>query len=152
MPAALLLVAALVVERGTVSADHDADDTSAGTGAAADQRSDPGQRECGPAISGFTPGAAVSARRLIGVRVTNPINEEIGEVADLIVDGCGRIDVLVVRVGGFLGFGGRRVHVPAADVRVRPLGDSDDLVVMVRDTRDHIVGNAATASRNGEDD
>lgn len=149
IPAVLLLVAGVVVGWGTVVADPEADTRA---GAPAGQRAGSGQHQCGPGVPAFAPDSTLSARRLIGMRVTNPIDEEIGEVADLLVDGRGRIDALVIHIGGFLGFGGRRVQVPAADVRVEALGGSDSLVAVVRATRDQFVGEAATASRSGDDD
>lgn len=148
IPAVLLLVAGMIVGWGTVAADPEADTRA---GAPADQRTGSGQRECGPGVSEFAPRPTVSARRLIGMRVTNPINEEIGEVADLVVDGRGRIEALVIHVGGFLGFGERRVQIPVADVRVKARGGSDGLVAVVRATRDYIVSEAATAARSADD-
>jgi sporulation protein YlmC with PRC-barrel domain len=84
-------------------------------------------------------GSAVSAKRLIGMRVANPIGEEIGHVNDLAVNRCGRITHLVVQVGGFMGFGGRLVRVPLEKVRIRSLDHSNAMVALVRETRKHML-------------
>ncbi|MDZ7840301.1 MAG: PRC-barrel domain-containing protein [Gammaproteobacteria bacterium] len=93
--------------------------------------------------------SAVSLRRLIGMRVTNPIREEIGEVSDLVMDECGRIERVVVHAGGFLGIGGRSVHLPMDQVRIRPSETSEGLVVVVRQTRDNIMSDKNTVSESG---
>jgi sporulation protein YlmC with PRC-barrel domain len=52
------------------------------------------------------------ASQLDGVNVYNQNNERIGEVDDVLVDKQGRIEAVVIGVGGFLGIGERRVAVP----------------------------------------
>ncbi|HZH53153.1 MAG TPA: PRC-barrel domain-containing protein [Microvirga sp.] len=52
------------------------------------------------------------ASQLDGVNVYNQNNERIGEVDDVLVDKSGRIEAVVIGVGGFLGIGERRVAVP----------------------------------------
>ena len=94
---------------------------------------------CGRGTPGIGLGSTVSVQRLIGMRVTNPINEQIGEVSDLIVDQCGRIVTVVVRVGGFLGVGGRQIHIALDEVRVRSRETPAGMVILVRETRDHIL-------------
>ena len=114
-----------------------------------EQNESAGSEECTRGTSGFVPGSSVSVRRLIGMRVTNPINEQIGEVSDLIVDQCGRIKTVVVYVGGFLGVGGHRVHIGLDKVRVRSPGPATGMVIMVRETRDHILNNRRAPSSGG---
>ena len=50
--------------------------------------------------------------KLIGLNVYNNNNEKIGDINELIVDASGKIDVVVIGVGGFLGIGERNVGVP----------------------------------------
>jgi sporulation protein YlmC with PRC-barrel domain len=52
------------------------------------------------------------ASKLDGVDVYNQNNERIGEVDDVLVDKDGRVEAVVIGVGGFLGIGERNVAVP----------------------------------------
>jgi len=52
------------------------------------------------------------ASKLIGVNVYNDNNEKIGDIEELIVDKSGRVDNVVLGVGGFLGMGEHYVAVP----------------------------------------
>src|SRR6202045_2735104 len=45
------------------------------------------------------------ASKLIGVNVYNDNNEKIGDIQELIVDKSGKVDNVVLGVGGFLGMG-----------------------------------------------
>ena len=49
--------------------------------------------------------------RLIGVDVYNDANENIGDIEELIVDKSGKIEYVVLGVGGFLGMGEQYVAV-----------------------------------------
>lgn len=93
--------------------------------------------------------SAMSVRRLIGMRVTNPINEHIGEVSDLVLDQCGRIESITVHMGGFLGVGGRHVRLPLdrTHIRIRSSDSAAGMVLVVRQTREHILGGGDTVSR-----
>jgi sporulation protein YlmC with PRC-barrel domain len=50
--------------------------------------------------------------KLIGVDVYNDNNEKIGDIQELIVDKSGKVDNVVLGVGGFLGMGEHYVAVP----------------------------------------
>ena len=50
--------------------------------------------------------------KLIGVNVYNDNNEKIGDIQELIVDKSGKVDNVVLGVGGFLGMGEHYVAVP----------------------------------------
>lgn len=112
-----------------------------------DGTGDQSERECDQSESGFTTESRVSVQRLIGLRVTNPLNEEIGEVDDLILDRCGRVVIMVVRVGGFMGVGGSYVRIFPAKVRIRLRERPWGLTVTVRETREHILRNQGTLSQ-----
>jgi len=43
--------------------------------------------------------------KLIGVNVYNENNEKIGDINELIVDKSGKVDEVILGVGGFLGLG-----------------------------------------------
>ena len=52
------------------------------------------------------------ASKLVGVKVYNDNNENIGEISDIIIDKSGKVDTVVLGVGGFLGMGEHYVAVP----------------------------------------
>lgn len=49
--------------------------------------------------------------KLIGVNVYNEQNEKIGDVNDIILDSAGKVDGVIVGVGGFLGMGEHYVMI-----------------------------------------
>ena len=57
------------------------------------------------------------ASKMIGSRVYDLQNRNIGNVRDLIVDRDGTIDFVIVDVGTFLGTGGKRVPVKLSDFK-----------------------------------
>ncbi len=57
------------------------------------------------------------ASKLVGVNVYNEANEKIGDIGDVILDKSGKVENVVLGVGGFLGMGehyhhalGRQAH------------------------------------------
>ena len=52
------------------------------------------------------------ASKLEGVNVYNQSNERIGEINEVLVDKQGKVEAVVIGVGGFLGIGERSVAVP----------------------------------------
>jgi hypothetical protein len=77
-----------------------------------------------PVPSGNTANRAVTtqapntlrARTLIGLDLKNAQNESIGEIDDVVVDADGRVQQVVVSVGGFLGVGARNVAISWSDI------------------------------------
>jgi len=57
------------------------------------------------------------ASKMIGNRVYDLQNRNIGKVRDLIVDRDGKIDAVIVDVGSFLGMGGKNVAVKPSDLK-----------------------------------
>jgi sporulation protein YlmC with PRC-barrel domain len=57
------------------------------------------------------------ASKLIGLNVYNNENEKIGGITELIVDQSGKLDVVVVGAGGFLGLGEHDVTIPYSQIR-----------------------------------
>jgi sporulation protein YlmC with PRC-barrel domain len=55
--------------------------------------------------------------KLIGLNVYNNSNEKIGDIKELMVDQSGKIDLVVIGVGGFLGMGAHDVAVKFADLK-----------------------------------
>lgn len=50
--------------------------------------------------------------KVIGVNVYNDANEKIGEIEEIIINKSGKIDNVILSVGGFLGIGEHHVAVP----------------------------------------
>jgi sporulation protein YlmC with PRC-barrel domain len=67
------------------------------------------------APGGTTPGAAASkpADPLIGLAVFGSDGQKIGEVQKVKSDPAGAVQEILVKTGGFMGFGGRLVAIPA---------------------------------------
>ncbi|WP_230532487.1 PRC-barrel domain-containing protein [Microvirga roseola] len=60
------------------------------------------------------------ATDVIGQDVYSPENQDVGEVADVLIDRNGRVTAFVIEVGGFLGIGERRLAVPPQAIRLDP--------------------------------
>ena len=55
----------------------------------------------------------VKSGEIIGVKVKNPENENLGEIAEVVIDKqSGKLSYLVLDFGGFLGFGNKFFAVP----------------------------------------
>jgi sporulation protein YlmC with PRC-barrel domain len=59
----------------------------------------------------------IRASKMIGSRVYDLQNRNIGKVQDLILGRDGKIDLVVVDVGSFLGMGGKNVAVKPTDIK-----------------------------------
>jgi sporulation protein YlmC with PRC-barrel domain len=57
------------------------------------------------------------ASKLDGLNVYNQNDEKIGDISELIVDSSGRIQAVVVGVGGFLGMGEHDVAIPFDQIK-----------------------------------
>ncbi|WP_342360918.1 PRC-barrel domain-containing protein [Terrarubrum flagellatum] len=57
------------------------------------------------------------ASKLPGVDVYNATNDKIGSIAELLLDQDGKINAVVISVGGFLGMGKHDVAIPLAEVK-----------------------------------
>jgi sporulation protein YlmC with PRC-barrel domain len=55
--------------------------------------------------------------KLVGLNVYNDKNEKIGDINELITEPSGRVDLVVIGVGGFLGIGERSVALPWNQVK-----------------------------------
>lgn len=95
------------------------------------------QQATSPPASGTTtilprpdmPASTVSGdtRKLIGRNVQNAQNETIGEIKSVYVGPDGKVDSLIVGVGGILGVGEREVRLAWSDLRV---SDNSEKVVL----------------------
>ena len=79
----------------------------------------------------------VRAQSLLGVDVSNG-QDTIGEVSDLVVTDDGRVDAIVVGVGGFLGIGEKRVALAWDSVKLTE--QDGGRVILVSATREQLEG------------
>jgi sporulation protein YlmC with PRC-barrel domain len=80
------------------------------------------------------PPNTLRARTLIGLDIKNAQNETIGSIDDVVVDTDGRVQQVVVSVGGFLGVGARSVAISWNDVHF----DATREVATVNMTKDQL--------------
>jgi hypothetical protein len=75
---------------------------------------------------------------VIGSNVENPAGETVARVDDLVIDHeDGRIEAVVLAVGGILGFGAKNVAVPYEDFTIRH--DANEIVLdTTRDQLDQV--------------
>lgn len=62
--------------------------------------------------------------KIVGSKVYNDANENIGSVEDIILKSDGSMDEVVLSVGGFLGIADKYVAVPFSDLKVTRDGSS----------------------------
>jgi len=77
---------------------------------------------------------AADAGKLIGRSVSNPQNEKIGKIESVYVTSDGKVDSVLVSVGGFLGIGDREVKLGWNDLQVMDNGEK----VVVNMTKDEL--------------
>ncbi len=65
--------------------------------------------------------------KLIGASVYGPDNASIGEISDVLIAGDGKIQAVVVGVGGFLGVGEKDVALPFYSLTIRRKPDSSSI-------------------------
>jgi sporulation protein YlmC with PRC-barrel domain len=57
------------------------------------------------------------ASKLVGVNIYNEQNDKIGDINDVIIDSSGKVDGVVVSVGGFLGMGEHDVLMKLSQIK-----------------------------------
>jgi len=80
--------------------------------------------------------AEVKGNKLIGADVKNTANEKIGDVDEVLVTTDGKVNAVIVSVGGFLGLGDRKVVMPWEQLRFSSEGSQ--LVVMTNATKESL--------------
>ena len=81
--------------------------------------------------------ADVMAYNLLGTDVYNNQNENIGEIADMVIDNGKTVRALIISVGGFLGMGERYVSVDPSTVTLVREGE-DDMRAIMNTNRDDL--------------
>ena len=84
---------------------------------------------------------------LIGAKVVSVTNEKIGKIANLILNDDGKVEAAVIKIGGFMGFGGKTVAVTYDSLNIarNAKGDAIDHVTVAA-TRDDLRRAAAFKS------
>ncbi|WP_018044019.1 PRC-barrel domain-containing protein [Methylobacterium sp. 88A] len=85
---------------------------SAGPALAQEGQAAEGRQAAKPAFLTQAPLGSVKVSRIIGLRVVGQDHVKVGTIEDVMVDGSGRAQAVVIDVGGFLGVGGKKVAVP----------------------------------------
>lgn len=62
----------------------------------------------------------VSATSILGRRIRGENNEDLGRIVDMLADASGRMRLVIVEYGGFLGVGNRRVAVDWRLLHIHP--------------------------------
>jgi hypothetical protein len=77
-----------------------------------------------PAPAAATPAPATKsfsdqwrASKVIGVNVYNEQNEKLGDISEILIDKSGKVDGVVIGVGGFLGMGQHDIKVDMAKLK-----------------------------------
>lgn len=83
--------------------------------------------------------STISVKRLLGISVSNPLGEDVGEISDLELDVSGCLTSVVIHLGGFMGVGGEYVSMPLGKIRIERGERSSEFSVTVLETRDHIL-------------
>ena len=146
IPSMKYVILAAVLALSSVWTRHDAAGAEPGSGRdtakavrAAEESPPPGGAPCPEKAAGFISAPSIPVSRLMGMRVTNPLDEDIGEITDIILDRRGCATRMVIRVGGFMGIGGRRVTLSLDKLRIRSLDTTTGPRAIVFETRAHIL-------------
>jgi sporulation protein YlmC with PRC-barrel domain len=83
------------------------------------------------------------ASKIIGQNVYGPDDRSLGEIDDLVLGIDGRVKLVIVSVGGFLGFGSKQVAVPMDELK---WGKDDHLTLNL--SKDQLAAAPAFAYRD----
>lgn len=87
----------------------------------------PQQASSPPSVTATTPHdstASADTRKLIGRNVKNANNDTIGEIKSIHIGPSGKVDSVMVGVGGFLGVGEREVGLKWSDLMISDNGET----------------------------
>jgi hypothetical protein len=90
--------------------------------------------QTGEAIINEQQPGQVRADKVIGAKVTNPADEKVGSVSDILLDEQGKVVGVILSVGGFLGIGDKHVAVNWQDIKLEDDGEK----VVVNMSKDQI--------------
>jgi sporulation protein YlmC with PRC-barrel domain len=115
-----------------------------GAHAAYAQQSTVPPKAADPQVAAMPSGA--DAKKLIGRNIKNPQNETIGEIESVYINADGKIDSVIVGVGGFLGMGERLVRLAWKDLQISNNGEK----VVVNMTKDQLKAMAPYTYRDAK--
>ena len=115
-----------------------------GASAAYAQQATTPPRTMDPQIAAMPSGA--DAKKLIGRNVKNPQDETVGEIESVHITADGKVDSVILGVGGFLGVGERHVRVAWKDLRVSDNGEK----VVINATKDQLKAMAPYTYRDAK--
>ncbi len=98
------------------------------------QATSPPSTQTAPAGTAMGPAATADTRKLIGRNIKNADGETIGEIKSIYLTKDGKVDSVMVSVGGFLGVGDREVRIAWSDLNVTDNGEK----VTVNMTKDQL--------------
>lgn len=98
------------------------------------QATSPAPSATAPANTTAAPSATADTRKLIGRNIKNADGDTIGEIKSIYIDKKGKVDSVMVSVGGFLGVGDREVRIAWSDLRITDNGEK----VTVNMTKDQL--------------
>ncbi|WFU75608.1 MULTISPECIES: PRC-barrel domain-containing protein [unclassified Bradyrhizobium] len=129
-------------------------------GAAFAQSTQPADRAAPAATAAHTTDAKMAfkgnwrASKLMGLNVYNENNEKLGDINELLVDKSGKINAVVIGIGGFLGMGEHDIAVSMDKLKFveEPVRTSSTSTTTTT-TRDKTTGAASTntTTRNAND-
>lgn len=91
----------------------------------------------------WTPAKRLRASKLIGTPIVNTKRESIGDVDEIIIGGDGKVTAVIVGVGGFLGFGERRIALKMNELKLMTTRSGSRLIVKTELTRAELEGRPA---------
>jgi hypothetical protein len=115
-----------------------------GASAAYAQQSTTPPRAADPQVAAMPSGA--DAKKLIGRNVKNPQDETVGEIESVYINADGKVDSVILGVGGFLGVGERHVRVAWKDLRISDNGNK----VVINATKDQLKAMAPYTYRDAK--
>ena len=115
-----------------------------GASAAYAQQATTPPRAADPQVAAMPSGA--DAKKLIGRNVKNPQDETVGEIESVYINADGKVDSVILGVGGFLGVGERHVRVAWKDLRISDNGNK----VVINATKDQLKAMAPYTYRDAK--
>jgi PRC-barrel domain len=90
--------------------------------------------------------SGADAKKLIGRNVRNLQDETVGEIESVYINADGKVDSVILGVGGFLGMGERQVRVAWKDLRISDNGEK----VAINATKDQLKAMAPYTYRDAK--
>jgi sporulation protein YlmC with PRC-barrel domain len=93
------------------------------------------------------------ASKLMGLDVYNEQNEKLGDISEILVDKTGKIDGVVIGVGGFLGMGQHDIKVEMSKLRFvnEPVRSASGSTTSTTGTGTNAANRATTSSSTSND-